>query len=440
MCEIKEFFQYDVFSDGGVCNFKTGEIMDLDENGNYYLRILDGGKFEYVSAARLVYRLFVGELCDNEKIVFKDGNINNNDYLNLDKVLYKENARLNVDKLGMDARIEWTQSECTKDKNYLLTESGQVASIRNGGKILKTHLNPHGYTRVTITEKGKRNKPVQVHQVMINGFYEKPEEGFVIDHISRNRDDPSLNNLRIVTIAENNINRNPTTPHRKRALPIREFSVDGNILVDWASVDEIILHHGWSEEDRTEILTFCNKNKQIRNRLWLNLGTVQNTDLFVPLIRKNGEICEGYRISRNGTIIDKFNKPLTVTKFSEHQRNVSLMVSNKRKTFQVNRLVAFTFLGQSTDPTKIYALHKDGNPDNNRADNIIWGSPLDCAVIYGITKSIHMCDKDSGEIIQTFSSIESAHKYLGKEHDTIMSKACKRNRIVYGYRWKWAED
>ena len=56
----------------------------------------------------------------------------------------------------------------------------------------------------------------------------------------------------------------------------------------------------------------------------------------------------------------------------------SLSVNGVAKTHGVHRLVCEAFHGPA--PSKAHAAHKDGNPHNNRADNIYWASVVEnCA-------------------------------------------------------------
>lgn len=49
--------------------------------------------------------------------------------------------------------------------------------------------------------------------------------------------------------------------------------------------------------------------------------------------------------------------------------------------------------------------------------------------------NVYQLDKDSLEIIQIYSSIKEAERALNVSHGWI-SKAAKKNKIAYGYRWK----
>ena len=52
---------------------------------------------------------------------------------------------------------------------------------------------------------------------------------------------------------------------------------------------------------------------------------------------------------------------------------------------------------------------------------------------------IAQLDKDTLEIIKVFNGIKEAEKELNVSHGWL-SKAAKRNKIAYGYRWKIVEE
>ena len=57
-----------------------------------------------------------------------------------------------------------------------------------------------------------------------------------------------------------------------------------------------------------------------------------------------------------------------------------------------------------------------------------------------IIKPILMLDKNTEEILQVFSSMESAFKYLNKQSSGHIAAVCKgKRKTAYGYKWKYAE-
>lgn len=76
-----------------------------------------------------------------------------------------------------------------------------------------------------------------------------------------------------------------------------------------------------------------------------------------------------------GAKIDRVKK-LT---YSGDRMCVSLSKDGRTLAHQVHRLVLLSFEGGSKDPSKNMCCHKNGNPLDNRIDNLYWGSALDNA-------------------------------------------------------------
>jgi len=93
-------------------------------------------------------------------------------------------------------------------ENYTIYENGDVYSKKRqgGGGKLKHSLSKQGYLRVSLFDKDKK-KSFLLHRLLGLCFIENPDNKPCIDHIDRNRQNNSLDNLRWVTYAENNRNR-----------------------------------------------------------------------------------------------------------------------------------------------------------------------------------------------------------------------------------------
>jgi len=91
--------------------------------------------------------------------------------------------------------------------NYLINKSGDIWSIRHN-KIMKTCINKEGYVTIELNTKGYR-----LHRLLGLNFIPNPENKPEIDHIDRNKQNNSLENLRWVTGSENSLNRSYKTEH-----------------------------------------------------------------------------------------------------------------------------------------------------------------------------------------------------------------------------------
>jgi hypothetical protein len=94
--------------------------------------------------------------------------------------------------------------------NYLIYENGEIHTKprhRVKGGVLKQHLNSEGYYVVSLWKDRKR-KLCRVHRLLAEHFIPNPENKRCIDHIDRNRQNNSLDNLRWATDKENCNNKN----------------------------------------------------------------------------------------------------------------------------------------------------------------------------------------------------------------------------------------
>ena len=87
--------------------------------------------------------------------------------------------------------------------------TGNLISFRYGNRVIKGQEHG-GYLRVT-----HKNKNYRIHRVAWALYYGSFPEGH-LDHLNGDRKDNRINNLRIVTNRENNLNK---SSHRKGRLP-----------------------------------------------------------------------------------------------------------------------------------------------------------------------------------------------------------------------------
>lgn len=101
--------------------------------------------------------------------------------------------------------------------------------IRNSKskKVIKPSINSNGYYCLSLCKNGKQ-KQYLLHRLIYNNCIGDLKSTDIIDHINCNRLDNSLENLRIVTRSENNINSKRTTDF----IEIDEKSQQSLIVLD----------------------------------------------------------------------------------------------------------------------------------------------------------------------------------------------------------------
>lgn len=114
--------------------------------------------------------------------------------------------------------------------NYEVSDKGNIKSVnyRGTGKsaIRKQSISKNGYMRVILSDNGK-NKTYFVHRLVAAAFIPNPDNKPCIDHIDGDRANNHADNLRWVTVKENQ--NNPITKSKwigKKAKPHHEKAVE----------------------------------------------------------------------------------------------------------------------------------------------------------------------------------------------------------------------
>lgn len=91
------------------------------------------------------------------------------------------------------------------DEKYIISKDGNVLSLYNGKVKSLTPILMAGYLSLRLFVNGK-TKSVSLHRLLYSTFVGKIPDDMVIDHIDRNKLNNNLNNLRLVTMSQNQMN------------------------------------------------------------------------------------------------------------------------------------------------------------------------------------------------------------------------------------------
>lgn len=154
----------------------------------------------------------------------------------------------------------------------------------------------------------------------------------------------------------------------------------------------------------------------------------------------------GYVMNSKGQIMSSWDK----CKNDKHQK-ISLSKNGQKQRYFIHRLVADAFI---PNPDNLPVVHHiDGNPLNNRVDNLMRMSVEDHnklheadkikAMIDACSMTVEMCNPETLEVIQTFQSVSEAARVTGFNQSNI-SKACRGQyygtHIYKDFYWRYKQD
>jgi hypothetical protein len=134
---------------------------------------------------------------------------------------------------------------------------------------------------------------------------------------------------------------------------------------------------------------------------------------------------------------------------------VGLCQNSKSKTIAIHRLVAEAFIENSENKPQVN--HKDKNRSNNNVENLEWNTALEnnlhrsqnCIQTTNQNIVVWRIDKDTGELLQKYESIDLAAKWCFENNlckkiangQSGLSFAVRGlYKTSYGYKWKKEEQ
>lgn len=163
---------------------------------------------------------------------------------------------------------------------------------------------------------------------------------------------------------------------------------------------------------------------------------------FVPIIG-----FEEYLINPDGIIMGKrFKKPLSIVIHRDGYAKCSLYKNNKRYWFQLQRLVAISFIPNLLNLPQVN--HIDGNKLNNNVLNLEW-----CTASENVLHSFRVLNKNPNKTtclkvqakskneILLFDCITDASKLTGISYNYLAKRLRQGyDKEIKGYKWHYAGD
>jgi len=405
MKELKIAPGYMITKDGYVINSMGKKTNGHpDKYGRHSIRLYLNGKGKKFAIHRLVASEFLKEKVYNNRgmrIKHLDGNRSNNNVNNLKWVPDKDRNKLRIvikdidlregDFITTDMLNEWIKNGTIKNvreyDNYYIHNKGFIISKKNN-KILQTFMGNRGYYRIQLIN-GKKGKKKFIMHVLVAGHFLKEQLYYIPGMIIRHKDGDKTNDDYKNLKWESDLDRST----RKIVIPGTDLK-EGDFI-----------------------------NNDTLNK-WLNDDDVRMSDDYPD-----------HYIHRYGFIISKrTNRIMSTFKVGTYYAiNIYSILYNRIYSLRIHRLVAETFVeGRSKDRDVVN--HLDGNPVNNRWDNLEWTDTrgnIQHAIRTGLTKSNNkIIFKDlKNDIERTLLSLNDASKITGISNNTILQ------RVRYSYKY-----
>lgn len=377
---------------------------------------------------KLVYELFNRKLKNNEIVIHKDKNINNNNINNLDAKLRSQIKY--ISEPFKNDNEKWVYIKNFNNK-YMISNKGNVYSLFKKQNMFSNSHNS-GYKVVKLTND-KVRKSFLIHRLVVENFIREINSNEVVDHIDRDKGNNNLTNLRIVSISTNCLNvdknmsnknvilyknneyintfKNVNTAIEVLNIPIKSLS---SIYSCLNNKYKTAFGYFWKYKD---------ENKHFNPKDFKKMDNIKNFDLL-----------KDYKIDNQGNIIkkNKLLKPHIVGGYY----SINLKDKNNvKKVFRINRLVAMNFIPNPDNLDIVH--HKDGNKLNNNYLNLEWTTHTQ-NITYSCGKKVNQIDIVTGKIIKTYNSINEVYKSLNIQYGSHIRLVCnKKRKTAFGYKWEW---
>jgi hypothetical protein len=328
---------------------------------------------------------------------------------------------------------------------YKVSTNGEVVRISDN-YAMKKSLCTH-YHKVSLANNNG-TKRVFVHRLVAKAFIPNPKKLPCVDHIDNNKLNNNITNLRWCTRSKNT-QAYHSIPKESRI--VFQYDKNNKFMKEWISVKNILDNNPQYSES-TILNNLTGHNKYAYGYLWRYkiprckkiLIQPEVNEIFKPIPKFENADLSNYYASNKGNI--KNSKDLIMKKKISGNGYHVLVLTNKltdkKHTYLVHRLVAYTFLKNNDPINKKFVNHKDKNRSNCNVENLEWITRTDNN-IHAHGYKIKMIDPETNKIIKLFDSVAHANIYLGMAKTSkIISNICKLNnsKLYCGYKWQFDND
>jgi len=357
----------------------------------------------------------------------------------------------------------WKSMNHLNLSKYKCSNLGRI-KIEKSDRVLRTPVNNLGYMRTSLVTDKNETKSFSVHRLVYQSFNDTSiSSNIMIDHIDRNRVNNNINNLREVSVTENNNNRNRPEGQTSKGRRIVQLSMD-NEYIQTCNISEGIVSLNYPRRNRTVgqgISNACKKSngnmdkgeidcyKEYKGFRWVfeedyygNLPyeiwkPLQIDQIIVQLSNKgrvkmpSGNITYGYE----------------ETQYANPETGNYKCVMIAQKTYKVHILVMKAFVPMpdiyKNNSERIVVDHINELKSDNRLENLRWSTNTE-NLEYKFAVSVIKIEYDEytekETIIDQYPSYKKAgiaNGYSGKK----ISEWCAKNiPDPKGFYWKYVDS
>lgn len=336
----------------------------------------------------------------------------------------------------------WKSLEQLGYPEYKVSNYGNVYSSKVK-RILKGFLD-RGYVMIGFRDKNKRRVNHSVHRLVAISFIPRDNNIYLtVDHIDRNILNNHVSNLRWATPREQNLNKNKYKYKYKNLKKIDQYSLNGEIIKQWASVNEAANSLKIPESSiRHNCINLTKSSKT--GFLWRYV--IDNCDSTYDDEVWKEVIIEGFAdiLASSAGRVKISDKDPTLGRNMNGYMSFCVKINGKYKRYSVHRLVATAFYGKNNGMVvnHINGIRSDNRIDNlefiTQADNVKHAFKTGLNDITKQHKKVARIDPISNEITATYDSIKEAAIINNIKYNSNITAVCKeRRKICGGYRWEY---
>jgi hypothetical protein len=348
--------KHKVSSDGRVKNGRNKFMKDFhSEDGSRYVDVTyQDNRFLFFVAELVLIKFGEPRPSTDHLVEHIDGNTKNDDISNLRWILPWSDEEY-VD----DTKELWRRIIKLGYPNYCISSYGRAKNATNN-KPITVYLPPDGYPMIHIMDSnGKQCSPMVHILVALMFIGDRPTSEHTVDHISRDREDNKVGNLRWATRAEQAQNKEYKKHRIGRA--IYQYDSDMNFIKKWDSALQANTAYEYPERYISRICT--GKQSPSDGFIWKYADDVD----VIP-----GEIWIPNPFSDRGEQVSSCGRTKSSMGFIKNNYKLGAYINTTYRNqgvtinIRVHRLVMLSFVGLS----ELDVNHKDGNKTNNHLSNL----------------------------------------------------------------------